>query len=120
MSRRRFLYNGDVGSGLTHWQFKIWRDGDLLGEKIVWQEGQSTVIPLSSSNAELIQRLFAETEGFDYQSIERKPSCVDLFVEDEKMGSCILRDFWEDSRWSVVQGMVLQLLDEENFRRYIR
>lgn len=114
MSRRRFLFNGDVGSGLTHWQFKIWSDGELLGEKIVRLDGVPTVVPLSSSNAELIQQLFDQTDNCDYQNAGRTPSFVDLLIEDDALGTCIVSDFWRDRNWSALQNTVRRLIDEDS------
>lgn len=114
MSRRRFLFNGDVKSGLTHWQFKIWRDYELIGEKIVRLEGVPTIVPVSSTNTELIQQLFDETDNYDYQNVERRPSHIDLLIEDDTLGMCILSDFWRDRSLGALQKTVLRIIDERN------
>jgi len=112
MARRRFLFNGDVNRGLPHWQFKVWSDGELLGEKIVRRGDESVVVPLASKDMDLIQRLFAETEGCQFQRTPQKPLHVDLLIEDDTLGCCLLDGFWEDDRWLSVRDIVSELIDE--------
>ena len=111
MARRRFLFNGDVTSNITHWQFKIWDDGEMLGEKIVNNNGESVVISLKSKNQNLIELLFNETSNYQYSKIEIDPSHIDLLIEDDALGYCIIPMFWQNSNFKNLQNIILQLIE---------
>jgi len=116
MARRRFLFNGDVKRGLPHWQFKVWSDGELLGEKIVRRGDESVVVPLASKDVDLIQRLFDETGSCQFLRTPQKPRHVDLLIEDDALGCCLLDGFWEDDRWRSVRDIVSKLIDEDGLQ----
>ena len=112
MSRIRLLYNGDVHSGRSHWHFKAWTNDKLLGEKIILKDGEPTVIPISSDDTNLIKQLYKEIAGFEYISNPKFPSPLDLYIENDLRGSCILQKFWEQNEWISLKRLISDIIDE--------